>query len=90
MSFYWTTTILNRTNIEFYKKIVTFKNSARYACASSKLYFLFSIIPIILKKLSITSVEPPPSGAKPLSSISMLDGPKLFSKLSGAVSVLKH
>lgn len=88
--FYCTTVILYRATIKFYKKIVTFKNSARYAWASSKLHFLFSIIPIILRKLSITSIEPPPSGAKLRSSTSILDGPKLFSKSSGALSVLEH
>lgn len=67
---------------------LTFRNNARYAWANSKSRFWSNIIPIIFKKLCMTSTDPPHSGDKLRSSVSIPDGPNSFRRLRAAASVL--
>lgn len=67
---------------------LTFRNNARYAWANSKSRFRSNIILIIFKKLCITSTDPPHSGDKLRSSVSIPDGPNSFRRLRAASSVL--
>lgn len=71
-----------------YRISLTFKNNARYAWANSKSRFLSNIIPIMLKKLRMTSTDPPSSGDRFRSSVSIPDGPNSFRRLRAASSKL--
>jgi hypothetical protein len=68
--------------------LLTFRNNARYAWAKSKSRFLSSISLIIFKKLCMTSTEPPQSGDKFRSSVSIPDGPNSFRSFRAASSAL--